>query len=165
MFLNESGRMINRLLDKVRSPPTRRCPNDTGRLLSIGEQSKIASHTQGPERIRQAAQSPLASLVVAEHCGFSSNHNIHCLAMAPLLLQRINIANYLTCYDMSSRVCVSNLQATISVHRSDVLPLSLIHISEPTRLLSISYAVFCLKKKKTKHINNEYVISIQGEVT
>src|SRR5674536_353302 len=29
-----------------------------------------------------------------------------------------------------------------------VLTLSLIHISEPTRLLSISYAVFCLKKKK-----------------
>eukprot|EP00658_Telonema_sp_P-2_P024864 TRINITY_DN20002_c0_g1_i2.p2 TRINITY_DN20002_c0_g1~~TRINITY_DN20002_c0_g1_i2.p2 ORF type:complete len:243 (-),score=57.82 TRINITY_DN20002_c0_g1_i2:38-682(-) len=28
--------------------------------------------------------------------------------------------------------------------------LSLIHISEPTRLLSISYAVFCLKKKNTK---------------
>ena len=31
-----------------------------------------------------------------------------------------------------------------------VLLLSLIHISEPTRLLSISYAVFCLKKKKDK---------------
>src|SRR5674536_300030 len=30
------------------------------------------------------------------------------------------------------------------------LQLSLIHISEPTRLLSISYAVFCLKKKNTK---------------
>eukprot|EP00658_Telonema_sp_P-2_P052000 TRINITY_DN40125_c0_g1_i1.p1 TRINITY_DN40125_c0_g1~~TRINITY_DN40125_c0_g1_i1.p1 ORF type:complete len:247 (-),score=28.35 TRINITY_DN40125_c0_g1_i1:105-845(-) len=28
------------------------------------------------------------------------------------------------------------------------ISLSLIHISEPTRLLSISYAVFCLKKKK-----------------
>ena len=28
--------------------------------------------------------------------------------------------------------------------------LSLIHISEPTRLLSISYAVFCLKTKKQK---------------
>src|SRR5678815_4544948 len=28
-----------------------------------------------------------------------------------------------------------------------VVDLSLIHISEPTRLLSISYAVFCLKKK------------------
>src|SRR5678816_2938037 len=29
-----------------------------------------------------------------------------------------------------------------------ILDLSLIHISEPTRLLSISYAVFCLKRKK-----------------
>src|SRR5678815_5922678 len=29
----------------------------------------------------------------------------------------------------------------------NVYILSLIHISEPTRLLSISYAVFCLKKK------------------
>src|SRR5665648_1227932 len=30
----------------------------------------------------------------------------------------------------------------------DVIGLSLIHISEPTRLGMISYAVFCLKKKK-----------------
>ena len=29
-----------------------------------------------------------------------------------------------------------------------ILKLSLIHISEPTRLGMISYAVFCLKKKK-----------------
>ena len=29
-------------------------------------------------------------------------------------------------------------------------PLSLIHISEPTRQAEISYAVFCLKKKKKK---------------
>ena len=29
--------------------------------------------------------------------------------------------------------------------------LSLIHISEPTRLLSISYAVFCLKKKNERN--------------
>ena len=28
--------------------------------------------------------------------------------------------------------------------------LSLIHISEPTRLRRISYAVFCLKKKKNR---------------
>eukprot|EP00658_Telonema_sp_P-2_P078902 TRINITY_DN7503_c0_g1_i1.p1 TRINITY_DN7503_c0_g1~~TRINITY_DN7503_c0_g1_i1.p1 ORF type:complete len:213 (-),score=44.90 TRINITY_DN7503_c0_g1_i1:57-695(-) len=32
-----------------------------------------------------------------------------------------------------------------------VQDLSLIHISEPTRLLSISYAVFCLKKKKKQN--------------
>ncbi len=30
--------------------------------------------------------------------------------------------------------------------------LSLIHISEPTRLRRISYAVFCLKKKRDEHI-------------
>eukprot|EP00658_Telonema_sp_P-2_P078863 TRINITY_DN7486_c0_g1_i2.p1 TRINITY_DN7486_c0_g1~~TRINITY_DN7486_c0_g1_i2.p1 ORF type:complete len:254 (-),score=57.42 TRINITY_DN7486_c0_g1_i2:79-840(-) len=35
-----------------------------------------------------------------------------------------------------------------------VSDLSLIHISEPTRLLSISYAVFCLKKKKKKKIKS-----------
>ena len=34
-----------------------------------------------------------------------------------------------------------------------LLPLSLIHISEPTRLGMISYAVFCLKKKKREHLN------------
>ena len=31
--------------------------------------------------------------------------------------------------------------------KMELLHLSLIHISEPTRLLSTSYAVFCLKKK------------------
>eukprot|EP00658_Telonema_sp_P-2_P026400 TRINITY_DN20657_c0_g1_i1.p1 TRINITY_DN20657_c0_g1~~TRINITY_DN20657_c0_g1_i1.p1 ORF type:complete len:140 (+),score=27.80 TRINITY_DN20657_c0_g1_i1:111-530(+) len=35
-------------------------------------------------------------------------------------------------------------------HPLGSLSLSLIHISEPTRLLSISYAVFCLKKKKKR---------------
>src|SRR5678815_3841186 len=40
----------------------------------------------------------------------------------------------------------SGYQANIGVFAP--LFLSLIHISEPTRLLSISYAVFCLKKKK-----------------
>src|SRR5678815_396793 len=39
--------------------------------------------------------------------------------------------------------------------RGIVKVLSLIHISEPTRLLSISYAVFCLKKKKKKKDRKE----------
>eukprot|EP00658_Telonema_sp_P-2_P030029 TRINITY_DN22750_c0_g1_i1.p1 TRINITY_DN22750_c0_g1~~TRINITY_DN22750_c0_g1_i1.p1 ORF type:complete len:350 (-),score=75.03 TRINITY_DN22750_c0_g1_i1:65-1114(-) len=38
--------------------------------------------------------------------------------------------------------------------------LSLIHISEPTRLLSISYAVFCLKKKKKIKQSHETKIMI-----
>ena len=38
--------------------------------------------------------------------------------------------------------------STVEINRPG-LELSLIHISEPTRLRRISYAVFCLKKKKT----------------
>src|SRR5450756_2785482 len=37
----------------------------------------------------------------------------------------------------------------------NILFLSLIHISEPTRLGMISYAVFCLKKKKKKRKEKE----------
>ena len=40
--------------------------------------------------------------------------------------------------------------AAVAMDEEDLI-LSLIHISEPTRLLSISYAVFCLKKKKIKY--------------
>src|SRR5660398_220602 len=39
-----------------------------------------------------------------------------------------------------------------------VVVLSLIHISEPTRLRRISYAVFCLKKKKKKNKKAKYCI-------
>ena len=35
-------------------------------------------------------------------------------------------------------------------NKADTRNLSLIHISEPTRQAEISYAVFCLKKKKKK---------------
>src|SRR5678816_4371190 len=42
--------------------------------------------------------------------------------------------------------CVRNIFNELYAHYTDIY-ISLIHISEPTRLLSISYAVFCLKKK------------------
>src|SRR5678816_3382431 len=44
---------------------------------------------------------------------------------------------------------ISSLDTNQRIY-ANVTLLSLIHISEPTRLLSISYAVFCLKKKKKK---------------
>ncbi|VTU60807.1 putative PTS system IIA component [Lactobacillus rhamnosus GG] [Lacticaseibacillus rhamnosus] len=37
----------------------------------------------------------------------------------------------------------------------EMITLSLIHISEPTRLRRISYAVFCLKKKKQSKIKQK----------
>eukprot|EP00658_Telonema_sp_P-2_P065358 TRINITY_DN54613_c0_g1_i1.p1 TRINITY_DN54613_c0_g1~~TRINITY_DN54613_c0_g1_i1.p1 ORF type:complete len:355 (-),score=50.39 TRINITY_DN54613_c0_g1_i1:43-1107(-) len=65
-------------------------------------------------------------------------------------------------YDLTSPLVVnrnSSLEITGSggiygaggpIISSSLPSLSLIHISEPTRLLSISYAVFCLKKKKRR---------------
>src|SRR5678816_1846980 len=55
----------------------------------------------------------------------------------------------------SLRLISESHSSELSTHRNPDMPelgsgayVSLIHISEPTRLLSISYAVFCLKKKK-----------------
>ena len=42
------------------------------------------------------------------------------------------------------------------------LSLSLIHISEPTRLGMISYAVFCLKKKKEKEEKGNFGVIEKG---
>src|SRR5680860_1013514 len=43
-----------------------------------------------------------------------------------------------------------NLLQLLECRLDNVVYLSLIHISEPTRRTPISYAVFCLKKKKKK---------------
>src|SRR5674536_380664 len=51
---------------------------------------------------------------------------------------------------LSMRLLVLSVEFWTCIPISAGLELSLIHISEPTRLLSISYAVFCLKKKKKK---------------
>ena len=59
--------------------------------------------------------------------------------------------------DVMTRISNDVQEIEISVVSSltmifrDPLYLSLIHISEPTRLLSISYAVFCLKKTTNTH--------------
>src|SRR5678815_5911445 len=48
---------------------------------------------------------------------------------------------------LNIKEAVKKLNAAGKYDPKDIAALSLIHISEPTRLLSISYAVFCLKKK------------------
>ena len=50
--------------------------------------------------------------------------------------------------DVSDLAAGSEFRVFSETLASGGVVLSLIHISEPTRLLSISYAVFCLKKKK-----------------
>ncbi|KQI07115.1 hypothetical protein K777_10155, partial [Campylobacter coli CVM 41970] len=58
--------------------------------------------------------------------------------------KQINGTNY---YGVFKQGLVSDITLEV-FNPKQSLQLSLIHISEPTRLLSISYAVFCLKKKK-----------------
>src|SRR5659263_229753 len=49
-----------------------------------------------------------------------------------------------------------SIKPDITMHTlCEIRRLSLIHISEPTRLGMISYAVFCLKKKKKKKIKKK----------
>ena len=54
------------------------------------------------------------------------------------------------------RQILGTYRKVVATTVSEGWELSLIHISEHTRLLSISYAVFCLKKK-TNHTSNNGV--------
>eukprot|EP00831_Metopus_contortus_P005270 TRINITY_DN11986_c0_g1_i3.p1 TRINITY_DN11986_c0_g1~~TRINITY_DN11986_c0_g1_i3.p1 ORF type:complete len:181 (-),score=38.51 TRINITY_DN11986_c0_g1_i3:74-616(-) len=55
-------------------------------------------------------------------------------------------------FDSRENICKSCVSSKIQKeNQQHLLFLSLIHISEPTRPLYISYAVFCLKKKKTNN--------------
>src|SRR5674536_381789 len=82
---------------------------------------------------------PRIALTVAEHLAFEVGHDV------------LVVMSDMTSYCEALRE-VSAARLEIPARRAypGYLYLSLIHISEPTRLLSISYAVFCLKKKKKK---------------
>ena len=79
---------------------------------------------------------------------FAPTHNSKALHQGLIVLGLILFGAYLL-YD---RGLLSVLLAGDKSRLSwlILLILSLIHISEPTRLRRISYAVFCLKKKKQK---------------
>ena len=84
----------------------------------------------------------MPSLVGSEMCIRDSRHPLR------ILLQLA---------DLPLTVNLSGRQIHAPTERQDRQPrkqLSLIHISEPTRLGMISYAVFCLKKKKEKISTN-----------
>ena len=57
--------------------------------------------------------------------------------------------------DPSVEMFYRRIAAQAELPLESVLSLSLIHISEPTRQAEISYAVFCLKKKKKKRCTSD----------
>eukprot|EP00658_Telonema_sp_P-2_P027977 TRINITY_DN21525_c0_g1_i1.p1 TRINITY_DN21525_c0_g1~~TRINITY_DN21525_c0_g1_i1.p1 ORF type:complete len:126 (-),score=22.39 TRINITY_DN21525_c0_g1_i1:65-442(-) len=81
-------------------------------------------------------------LTMKSQCSFESSENV------PNKLVRVR----LILGELRTRAATQ----LASDSRARLPNLSLIHISEPTRLLSISYAVFCLKKKKNNHTNSKY---------
>src|SRR5660397_289667 len=68
--------------------------------------------------------------------------------------RNVTIRRYI-CHSCGKAFCDSTNTFYYNLRKDEstidlALNLSLIHISEPTRLRRISYAVFCLKKKKNK---------------
>src|SRR5678816_4454310 len=79
---------------------------------------------------------PLASFLILGLFGHWIKDNAHLVAVPAVLVSWL--LSLLVFFDVAG-----GHQTSFSLYT-----LTLIHISEPTRLLSISYAVFCLKKKK-----------------
>eukprot|EP00658_Telonema_sp_P-2_P083846 TRINITY_DN9183_c0_g1_i1.p1 TRINITY_DN9183_c0_g1~~TRINITY_DN9183_c0_g1_i1.p1 ORF type:complete len:218 (+),score=60.49 TRINITY_DN9183_c0_g1_i1:348-1001(+) len=96
---------------------------DRRRLVITDEESMVLMG-----RIEKGKVDPSDALALLAELSCQRNTNVHL-------------------YTELCRVAVHWASQNYALHHL----LSLIHISEPTRLLSISYAVFCLKKKNLKH--------------
>src|SRR5678815_358606 len=116
--------------------------------LGVGVYRDSHGQTPIPAAVREAERAVLSAQTSKTYVGplgnTDFNQRIAELALGPLAARlRERVATIQTVGGCGAlRLGAEILKAT----RKE---LSLIHISEPTRLLSISYAVFCLKKKKT----------------
>ena len=110
-------------------------------------QVKCILQGQAPKVSQNDGASCRGAFVTPEICGNGidddNNGDIDCGDMGCMLpvISNVNITSPSNCPALDN--------ATIEIIASGTdLELSLIHISEPTRRYAISYAVFCLKKKK-----------------
>ena len=104
-------------------------------FVSVDAQRAIEQAKAIDEQVAAGVDlSPLAGVPIAVK-------DLFCYQGLPTTASSKMLADWYPPYDST---VVKRLQEAGMV----ILGLSLIHISEPTRLLSISYAVFCLKKKK-----------------
>src|SRR5674536_370384 len=139
---------VDGLFDVV--PPGLRAPADLGLADGVAEADVLA------ELRRLAARNRPVDERVCFLGGGAYDH--YQPAIVPAVTGRAEFATAYTPYqpEMSQGglQALFEFQTLVSevlglpIANSSLYDLSLIHISEPTRLLSISYAVFCLKKKK-----------------
>eukprot|EP00658_Telonema_sp_P-2_P002360 TRINITY_DN1089_c0_g1_i12.p1 TRINITY_DN1089_c0_g1~~TRINITY_DN1089_c0_g1_i12.p1 ORF type:complete len:267 (-),score=74.17 TRINITY_DN1089_c0_g1_i12:64-864(-) len=135
--------------------------NETGYLVRFGEDAA----SPGAMRMEYILQAPVFSFAGApdRHGNFhiiSSNRLFtftgidqltgHLSAGAPGLANMSTLEPEYTYSVVGNRPVADIVPLQANLEGGSAQDLSLIHISEPTRLLSISYAVFCLKKKKKK---------------
>ena len=100
----------------------------------------------------------LEGMPAPDHATIARFISLHFSACAKVLLAQMSDLLYLL-GEISGKTIF--IDGTKIESAADKYTLSLIHISEPTRLGMISYAVFCLKKKKKdREINEE--ASVRG---
>src|SRR5678809_244746 len=85
----------------------------------------------------------VAKLIGPEHLGVGSDMDLNGYDAMPPELNKQLRAGYKGSYGFREKIDIEGLD-----HPKRMFDLTLIHISEPTRQAEISYAVFCLKKKK-----------------
>src|SRR5660397_257733 len=112
--------------------------------------TEITVYRYQKERMRTAATTPASAArtpASAARTPASAARTLLLLAAAVLFV----VTGWAAAPVQAHPSSFSDVPDSGSVHQA-VEYLSLIHISEPTRLRRISYAVFCLKKKKsTRH--------------
>ena len=111
--------------------------------------SNISITNDGPIRVEKARkiifEGPRVHMVTDTGVEVFADY-----AQADMDRSRVFLKGNLSIYQSDSKTRTNSLIRASSAE----FDLSLIHISEPTRLGMISYAVFCLKKKKT----NSYLV-------
>eukprot|EP00658_Telonema_sp_P-2_P083206 TRINITY_DN8951_c0_g1_i3.p1 TRINITY_DN8951_c0_g1~~TRINITY_DN8951_c0_g1_i3.p1 ORF type:complete len:477 (-),score=112.25 TRINITY_DN8951_c0_g1_i3:6-1436(-) len=130
--------------------------------LLLGENHPAQEHKRAMERQREAETSqgddPLAGL----HGGHDQD-TAGLMSLWEWFQPTLWAVEYI-CYTLQAAKTHREVKSTpiewVNQAREYIYYLSLIHISEPTRLLSISYAVFCLKKKKKKILKRNYTCII-----
>ena len=117
--------------------------------ITIGRMQKVQHLTTLQQRIELAGKMGIDRVIVLdfvkEMAELSPSAFIDMLAEHCRL--KVLICGFDFHYGKFGSGSVETLKAE-AAGRFDVVVLSLIHISEPTRQAEISYAVFCLKKKK-----------------
>src|SRR5450759_1357162 len=133
----------------VEPPVVARDHSEPGKYLLLDGHLRI-------DVLKDMGQTDVTCLVSTDDEAFTYNKRVNRLAMIQehrMILKAIErgvpeerIAKALN-VDVQSIVRKRRLLEGICPEVAEILKLSLIHISEPTRLGMISYAVFCLKKK------------------